>query len=95
MARIRVAFGVPGLDVSCMVDRTADPWSSSRVLRCRKDDFGTYFVTMGARENDPGLYVTFREDEGQLSAKTSGLGLDLASEVQAGRVHVRGYRGLS
>lgn len=49
---------------------------------------GTHFLAEGARQGEPGLYFGFYEQPSRLLAKARGIGLDLESHAQAGRLEL-------
>jgi circadian clock protein KaiC len=53
-----------------------------------KTTFGLHYLLAGARVGEQGLLVTLNEPVPDLLLKADNLGLDLAAEVDAGRIHI-------
>ena len=53
-----------------------------------KTTAGLHFIVEGARRGEHGLIVTFHETPPRLTEKAEAVGLDLGSQVEAGRVRI-------
>jgi circadian clock protein KaiC len=85
----RLSTGVNGLDA--MLQGGLLPASSTLVLGppgAGKTVLALQFLTDGAARGEPGLIATFQEPAWALAATAEGIGLDLASPIASGLVHV-------
>jgi len=87
--QVRVATGVPGLDE--MLSGGLIP-GSSVLLRgapgCGKTSLGLQFLVYGARNNDPGLFISFEEFPASIHRDAESLGWNLAELEEAGQLHL-------
>jgi circadian clock protein KaiC len=85
----RLGSGVPGLDALLgggLLERSATVVSGSAGIG--KSTLGLQFLVEGAREGQPGLYVTLEEGPAQLVATADALGLPLRAALDAGTVEI-------
>jgi len=87
--QIRVATGVTGLDE--MLSGGLVPGSSVLVRGapgCGKTSLGLQFLVYGARNNDPGLFISFEEFPASIHRDAESLGWNLAELEEAGQLHL-------
>ncbi len=87
--QVRVATGVPGLDE--MLSGGLVPGSSVLVRGapgCGKTSLGLQFLVYGARNNDPGLFISFEEFPASIHRDAESLGWNLAELEEAGQLHL-------
>ena len=85
----RVSSGIPGLDEllgSGLLKRSVTLVSGSTGVG--KSTFGVQFLLEGAKQRQPGLYVTLEEGPAQLLASANALGLPLRDVVDKGLVQI-------
>jgi circadian clock protein KaiC len=85
----RLGSGTPGLDeLTCggFLRRSVTLLSGSAGVG--KSMFGSQFLLEGAKNREPGLYVTLEEGPEQLIASADALGLPLRAAVDAGLVEI-------
>ena len=85
----RLRSGVPGLDVLLgggLPERSVTLVSGSAGIG--KTTLATQFILQGAKESEPGLYVTLEEGPEQLAASAAALGLPLRAAVDEGLVAI-------
>jgi circadian clock protein KaiC len=87
--QIRVATGVAGLDE--MLSGGLVPGSTVLVRGapgCGKTSLGLQFLVHGARNNDPGLFISFEEFPASIHRDAESLGWNLAELEEAGQLHL-------
>lgn len=87
--QIRVATGVTGLDE--MLSGGLVPGSTVLVRGapgCGKTSLGLQFLVHGARNNDPGLLISFEEFPASIHRDAESLGWNLAELEEAGQLHL-------
>ena len=87
--QIRVATGVTGLDE--MLSGGLVPGSTVLVRGapgCGKTSLGLQFLVYGARNNDPGLFISFEEFPASIHRDAESLGWNLAELEEAGQLHL-------
>jgi circadian clock protein KaiC len=87
--QIRVATGVAGLDE--MLSGGLVPGSTVLVRGapgCGKTSLGLQFLVHGARNNDPGLLISFEEFPASIHRDAESLGWNLAELEEAGQLHL-------
>ena len=87
--QIRVATGVTGLDE--MLSGGLVPGSTVLVRGapgCGKTSLGLQFLVHGARNNDPGLFISFEEFPASIHRDAESLGWNLAELEEAGQLHL-------
>ncbi len=85
----RVATGVTGLDE--MLSGGLVPGSTVLVRGapgCGKTSLGLQFLVHGARNNDPGLFISFEEFPASIHRDAESLGWNLAELEEAGQLHL-------
>ena len=85
----RVATGVAGLDE--MLSGGLVPGSTVLVRGapgCGKTSLGLQFLVHGARNNDPGLFISFEEFPASIHRDAESLGWNLAELEEAGQLHL-------
>jgi len=85
----RVATGVTGLDE--MLSGGLAPGSTVLVRGapgCGKTSLGLQFLVHGARNNDPGLFISFEEFPASIHRDAESLGWNLAELEEAGQLHL-------
>ncbi len=55
---------------------------------CGKTLFASTFLVNGARDGEPGIFVTFEERPGDIVDNVASLGFDLDQLVEQGRIHI-------
>jgi circadian clock protein KaiC len=87
--QVRVATGVPGLDE--MLAGGLMPGSTVLVRGapgCGKTSLGLQFLVYGARNNAPGLFISFEEFPASIHRDAESLGWNLAELEEAGQLHL-------
>ena len=87
--QMRVATGVTGLDE--MLSGGLVPGSTVLVRGapgCGKTSLGLQFLVHGARNNDPGLFISFEEFPASIHRDAESLGWNLAELEEAGQLHL-------
>jgi len=87
--QIRIATGVAGLDE--MLSGGLVPGSTVLVRGapgCGKTSLGLQFLVHGARNNDPGLFISFEEFPASIHRDAESLGWNLAELEEAGQLHL-------
>jgi len=85
----RVVTGVAGLDE--MLSGGLVPGSTVLVRGapgCGKTSLGLQFLVHGARNNDPGLFISFEEFPASIHRDAESLGWNLAELEEAGQLHL-------
>ena len=84
----RLSFGIPSFDL--MVMGGAAHRSSTLVLGppgAGKTVLGLHFMAAGAERGEAGLIASFQETSPDLATTAAGIGIDLASHQESGRIH--------
>jgi len=87
--QMRVATGVAGLDE--MLSGGLVPGSTVLVRGapgCGKTSLGLQFLVHGARNNAPGLFISFEEFPASIHRDAESLGWNLAELEEAGQLHL-------
>lgn len=83
------AIGVAGLDEMLHGGLPAGTATMAiGVSGAGKTILGLHFISEGARQGEPGLYVSFQESPAELVRQAERFGLELERHVRSGRVHL-------
>lgn len=88
-SNIRVSTGIPGLDkmfgggLLCDTSTLISGGSGTG-----KTLIGLQFIMEGAKNGEPGIIVSFEEDEGQLKANAESVGYELGKYIESGMLRI-------